>query len=63
MFHFNLKTKSSYESAGLTYGNFRISVSIVLRTTQNEEVVEIPVSRVNNYVIFTNAKVIPYFIS
>ncbi|MBO4539747.1 MAG: hypothetical protein J5781_05675, partial [Clostridia bacterium] len=65
MFHFNIKTKSSFEANNFgKYGNYRITVNIVLRTTNNnEEKQEILVSRVNNYVIFTNAKVIPYYIS
>ena len=59
MMHFTVKTSSELENDDQYYGNYRINVSIVLR---NEYGTEYIVSRVNNYVIYTNARVIPYFI-
>ena len=53
-------TGSAFESAGLTYGNFRITVNIILR---DEDENEYAVSRVSNFVIYTNAKIIPDYVT
>ncbi len=57
--HFTVLTGSALESAGLSYGNYRIDVNIVLRNSSGDEY---PVSRVSNYVVYTNAKILPDYI-
>ena len=59
MMHYTIKTGSDFENDDYYYGNYRINVNIVLRNALGSEYI---VSRVNNYVVFTNAKVIPYYI-
>ena len=49
---------NTFESAGLTYANYRLVVETVLYNAQGE----IPSTRVSNYVIYTNAKVVPNFV-
>lgn len=56
--HFTVKTGKPFEDDGLTYGNYRVTVSVHLRN----ETGDLAVSNVTNYVIYTNAKVIPEFI-
>ena len=56
---FHVKTGSEFESAGLTYGNYRLTVSVVLRDAFGEE---ISASKCSEYVIYTNAKVVASFI-
>ena len=56
--HLTVKTGSTFESAGLTYANYKVVVETVLIDDQGE----IPSTRVSNYVIYTNAKIVPTFI-
>ncbi len=56
--HFTVKTGKPFEEANLTYGNFRVTVSVHLKKGSGD----LAVSNVTNYVIYTNAKVIPEFI-
>ena len=56
--HVSVKTGSALESAGLAYANYRLVVETVLYNAQGE----IPSTRVSNYVIYTNAKVVPNFV-
>ena len=59
MLHFTVDTGTILEGAGHTYGNYRITVNFVLRDSVGEE---IEISKVSNFVIYTNAKLIPYYI-
>lgn len=56
--HVSVKTGAAFEAAGLTYSNYRLVVETVLYNAQGE----IPSTRVSNYVIYTNAKVVPTFV-
>ncbi len=59
---FSVKTGAPFEDAGLSsnvYSNYRLTVAIVLRDGSGNE---IAVSKCSDYVIYTNAKVIPSFI-
>ena len=56
--HFTVKTGSAFEAAGLTYSNYRLVVETVMYNNDGE----IPCTRVSNYVIYTNAKVVPTFV-
>ena len=56
--HFTVKTGSALETAGLTYGNYMITVYVKLRSSG----ADISASIASNFVIYTNAKVIPEFI-
>ena len=56
--HFTVKTGSAFEAAGLTYANYRLVVETVLYNSEGE----IPATRVSNYVVYTNAKVVPTFV-
>ena len=58
--NFTILTGSAFESAGLTYGNFKITMSVVLRSDSG---IQYPTSRAQNYVIYTNAKVFPEYIT
>ncbi len=58
--HFAVITGARFEEAGLEYGNFRITVSAVLKDSGGNEY---SVSRVSNFVIYTNAKIIPDYIT
>ncbi|MBR4910941.1 MAG: hypothetical protein IKZ47_06445 [Clostridia bacterium] len=57
--HCHVLTGSALESAGFTYGNYRINVTVVLRSGGNR----IAISQASNYVIYTNAKIIPRYVS
>ena len=57
---FRVKTGAAFEALGLVYANYRITVSVVLR---DEYGTEYSVSRVSNFVVYTNAKIIPDYIS
>ena len=52
-------TGADFEAAEHTYGNFRITVTVVLSGAGGEY----PTSKAMNYVIYTNAKVVPSFIT
>ena len=56
--HVSVKTGAAFEAAGLEYSNYRLVVETVLYNAQGE----IPSTRVSNYVIYTNAKVVPTFV-
>ena len=56
--HFAVKTGSAFEAAGLTYANYRLVVETVMYNSEGE----IPATRVSNYVVYTNAKVVPTFV-
>ncbi|MBO4217082.1 MAG: hypothetical protein J5940_03985, partial [Clostridia bacterium] len=55
---FTIKTGSAFESGDLTYGNYRINVSVRLQKSDEP----ITNSEATNYVIYSNVKVIPYYI-
>ena len=57
--HCHVTTGADLESLGFTYGNYKITVTVVLR----ENAVPITISQASNYVIYTNAKIVPEFIS
>ena len=57
---FSVLTGAEFETAGFTYGNYRLTVTVVLRD-ENED--EITASKSTDYVIYTNAKVVPSFIT
>ena len=59
---FNVKTGDAFEEDGLTYGNYRITVSIILSEIVDGVYTDIAASSVSNYIIYTNAKVIPDFV-
>ena len=59
LLHFSVVTGSALEAAGLRYANYRITVRVGLR---DEEGADYAPSYANNYVIYTNAKVIPDYI-
>ena len=57
-----METGAPFEDAGLSsnvYSNYRLTVAIVLRDGSGNE---IAVSKCSDYVIYTNAKVVPSFI-
>ncbi|MBO4262517.1 MAG: hypothetical protein J5903_01885, partial [Clostridia bacterium] len=56
---FTVKTGSTFESAGLKYSNYKIKVEVVLK---NSTTGDYAVSRADNYVIYTNARVKPNYI-
>ena len=57
IFHFTIKTGAPFETAGLTYGNFKITVDVILL----EDGTPINESSASSYIIYTNAKVITDF--
>ena len=57
--HLTVLTGDDFQTAGYTYGNFRVVVSVVLRDGTSE----CAISLATNYVIYTNAKVFPSYIS
>nr|MCR5741991.1 hypothetical protein [Gammaproteobacteria bacterium] len=57
--HVTVETGSLLESAGHTYGNYRIDVTVTLYDSSGNAYT---VSTASNYVIYTNVKVIPDFI-
>lgn len=59
LMHFTVKTGSAFESAGLTYSNYRVIVEAVLCNGSGGE---IGASKVSNYVVYTNAKIDPNFL-
>ena len=58
VFRFAIKTGKPFEDAGLIYGNYKITVDVVL----SENGSPINESSASSYIIYTNAKVIPDFI-
>lgn len=54
----NVKTGSALESGNYFYTNYRLDIEVELFNNQTA----IGVSRADNYIIYTNAKVIPGFI-
>lgn len=56
---FTVKTGSALELAGLKYGNYQIIVTVYLR---NGGGIEYNVSEASQFVVYTNAKIIPGFI-
>lgn len=56
---FTVKTGAALEAAGLTYGNYRVNVAVELR---NGSGTVYPPSRAENFVIYSNVKVIPSFL-
>ena len=59
LLHFSVVTGSALETAGLRYGNYRITVYVWLK---DGEGVDYSVSHADNYVVYTNAKIIPDYI-
>ena len=57
--HFTVITGSVFEAAGHTYSNYKVVVEVVLLDGSGAA---INASRVFNYVIYTNAKIVPTFI-
>ena len=57
---FSVKTGSAFETSHYIYSNYRLTVSIVLRDGSGNE---IAVSKCSDFVIYTNAKVVPSFIT
>lgn len=53
-------TGSSLESAGLTYGNYRVTVAVELR---DGEGTAYPPSHAENFVVYSNVRVIPSFLT
>ncbi|MCR5055558.1 MAG: hypothetical protein K6B54_01455 [Clostridia bacterium] len=56
---FTVETGDPFEAKGHTYGNYRIDVVVALRDSHGTV---IKVTRATNYVIYTNAKIVPDFI-
>ena len=54
-----METGDPFEAKGHTYGNYRIDVVVALRDSHGTV---IKVTRATNYVIYTNAKIVPDFI-
>lgn len=55
---YKIKSGSSLESSGLNYSNYKITLEVVLcKDAQGSDPLE--VSRCSNYVIYTNARLIP----
>ena len=57
--HCHTITGSALESAGYDYTNYKITVTMILLNSGNR----IAISQASNYVVFTNAKIIPDYIS
>ncbi|MBQ9468206.1 MAG: hypothetical protein IJU52_04280 [Clostridia bacterium] len=60
MLHCTVVTGAALESAGQYYANYRITISVVL---SNVDGVEYAISRASNFVVYTNAKIIPNFVT
>ncbi|MBP5255804.1 MAG: hypothetical protein J6Z80_01990, partial [Clostridia bacterium] len=58
--HCHVTTGDALEAAGYTYGNYRITMTVVLR---NSGGTKLTLSQASNFVIYTNAKIIPDYIS
>ena len=58
--HCHVKTGSALENAGHAYSNYRITVTMVLRGDGGAVITS---SQASNFVIYTNAKIIPDFIT
>ena len=58
--HFTVITGSALETAGLYYSNYRVVVEVVLLNGSGGE---IGASKVSNYIVYTNAKVNPDFLT
>ena len=59
MLHFAVKTGADLERAGLTYGNYRVSVTVQLRDAEGNVY---RASSATNEIIYTNAKVATQYI-
>lgn len=57
---FTVKTGAVFEEDELVYSNYRLTVSVVLRDESGNE---IAVSKCSDFVIYTNAKVVPSYIT
>ncbi|MBQ9468213.1 MAG: hypothetical protein IJU52_04315 [Clostridia bacterium] len=57
LLNFTVKTGSDLENAHQFFANYKITVTVVLQESGRD----INVSSAYNYVIYTNAKIIPYF--
>lgn len=57
---FTVKTGAAFEAEDLVYSNYRMTVSVVLRDEHGEE---IAASKCSDFMIYTNAKVVPSFIT
>ena len=55
----HVKTGSLFESLLHKYANYQVTVTVVLR---NDQGAAYTVSRASNFVIYTNAKILPYFL-
>ena len=61
---FTVKTGSEFESAGLTYANYKIQLTVKLvKSNGGGGYDELAPSEDTNYIIYTNARVLPDFIS
>ena len=58
--HCHVLTGDALEAAGFTYGNYRITVTVVLRQSGGTR---INISRASNFVVYTNAKIIPEYLT
>lgn len=56
---FEVITGSEFESANLKYGNFKITATLVL---QKEDGSRYLFTQATDYVVYTNAKIIPNFV-
>ena len=59
IFHFTVETGSPFEAKNHIYGNYRVEMNVCLKDTNG---VVYKFSRAANFVIYTNAKIIPDFI-
>ncbi len=59
IFHFTVETGSPFEAKSHIYGNYRVEMNVCLKDTN---CVVYKFSRAANFVIYTNAKIIPDFI-
>ena len=60
LFEFTVKTGAAFEGAGLNYSNYKIKVEVVLKNSEDSDYT---VSRASNYVIYTNARVKPDYVT
>lgn len=56
--HCHVLTGSAFEAAGFTYGNYKITVTVALRTDGTK----ISISQASNFVVYTNARIIPRYL-
>ena len=57
--HCRVVTGNSLEASGLYYSNYKLEITVVLKDSSNEP---ISASSANDYIIYTNAKIIPNYI-